>query len=132
MCDWVTLLYRRKLTEHCKPAVMEKLKILKKFFLKKQHFSSPTPFPLKMGQTEPERLTWISALLNTGHSPKGGLMLGISEDCEKDFDCSEYFRFQLSAGRGQDRHGSLICKSSGRGHEASLPIQFSSTIVCNI
>ena len=24
MCDWVTLLYSRKLTEHCKPAIMEK------------------------------------------------------------------------------------------------------------
>ena len=26
MCDWVTLLYSRKLTEHCKPAKMEKNK----------------------------------------------------------------------------------------------------------
>ena len=24
MCNWVTLLYSRKLTEHCKPAIMEK------------------------------------------------------------------------------------------------------------
>ena len=30
MCDWVTLLYSRNLTEHCKPAIMEKLKIIKK------------------------------------------------------------------------------------------------------
>ena len=30
MCDWVTLLYSRKLTEHCKPAMMEKIKIIKK------------------------------------------------------------------------------------------------------
>ena len=29
-CDWVTLLYSRKLTEHCKPAIMEKIKIIKK------------------------------------------------------------------------------------------------------
>lgn len=56
-------------------------------------------------------------------------MLGISEGCEKDLDCSEYFRLQLSAGRGQDRRSPLICESSGRGHEASLPIQFSSTIM---
>ena len=28
MCDWVTLLYSRKLTEHCKPAIMEKIKII--------------------------------------------------------------------------------------------------------
>ena len=26
-CDWVTVLYRRKMTEHCKPAIMEKIKI---------------------------------------------------------------------------------------------------------
>ena len=26
MCDWVTLLYSRKLTEHYKPAIMEKNK----------------------------------------------------------------------------------------------------------
>ena len=30
MCDWVTLLYSRKLTEHCKPTIMEKIKIQKK------------------------------------------------------------------------------------------------------
>ena len=30
MCDWVSLLYSRKLTEHCKPAIMEKIKIIKK------------------------------------------------------------------------------------------------------
>ena len=28
MCDWVTLLYSRKLTEHCKPAITEKVKII--------------------------------------------------------------------------------------------------------
>ena len=30
MCDWVPLLYSRKLTEHCKPAIMEKIKIILK------------------------------------------------------------------------------------------------------
>ena len=30
MCDWVTLLYSRKLTEHGKQAIMEKIKIKKK------------------------------------------------------------------------------------------------------
>ena len=29
MCDWVTMLYSRKLTEDCKPAIMEKIKIIK-------------------------------------------------------------------------------------------------------
>ena len=30
MCDWVTLLYNRKLIEHCKPAITEKIKIILK------------------------------------------------------------------------------------------------------
>ena len=30
LCDWVTLLYGRKLTEHCQPVIMEKIKIIKK------------------------------------------------------------------------------------------------------
>ena len=32
MCGWVTLLYSRKLTENCKPAMMEKIKIIFKIF----------------------------------------------------------------------------------------------------
>ena len=28
MCDWVTSLYGRKLAEHGKPAIMEKIKII--------------------------------------------------------------------------------------------------------
>ena len=31
VCDWVTLLYSRKLTEHGKPAIIEKIKIIQKF-----------------------------------------------------------------------------------------------------
>ena len=30
VCDWVPLLYSRKRTEHCRPATMEKIKIIKK------------------------------------------------------------------------------------------------------
>ena len=30
MCDRVTLLYSRILTEHCKPVIIEKIKIIKK------------------------------------------------------------------------------------------------------
>ena len=30
MCDWVTLLCSRKLIEHCKSAIMEKIKIIMK------------------------------------------------------------------------------------------------------
>ena len=30
MYNWVTMLYSGKLTEHCKPAIMEKIKIITK------------------------------------------------------------------------------------------------------
>ena len=30
VCDWVTLLYGRKLTEHGKPVIIEKIKIINK------------------------------------------------------------------------------------------------------
>ena len=30
MCNWVTMLNSRKLTEHCKPAIMKKKKLLYK------------------------------------------------------------------------------------------------------
>ena len=30
MCNWVALLYSRKLTEHCKPIIMEKIKTIVK------------------------------------------------------------------------------------------------------
>ena len=47
MCNWVTLLYSRKLTEHCKPAIMEKIK---KSLLKKKEmlFVRPIKFNLHM------------------------------------------------------------------------------------
>ena len=35
VCDWVTLLYSRKLKEHCKPTIIEKIKIIKKKVKKK-------------------------------------------------------------------------------------------------
>ena len=35
MCNWVNLLYSIKLTERCKPAVMEKIKVI---IYKKSHF----------------------------------------------------------------------------------------------
>ena len=33
MCDWVTLLYSKKLTEYCKPTITEKINIIKKVLL---------------------------------------------------------------------------------------------------
>ena len=41
MCDWVTLLYCRKLTDYCKPAIMEKIKIIKKKKRKKMAICKP-------------------------------------------------------------------------------------------
>ena len=35
MCHWVTLLYSRKLTEHCKLSIMANIKIIIKIFLKR-------------------------------------------------------------------------------------------------
>ena len=45
LCDWVTLLYSRKLTGHCKPALMEKIKIIEKKnpVLPKGQIQIPTP-----------------------------------------------------------------------------------------
>ena len=31
VCDWVTLLYSRNLTEYCKPTIMEEITSLNKF-----------------------------------------------------------------------------------------------------
>ena len=45
MCDWVTLLYSRKLTEHYKPAMMEKIKIIKK---KKKRKEKAVPLELQL------------------------------------------------------------------------------------
>ncbi len=41
MCNWVTMLYSRKLTEHCKPAIMEKNKII---FFKKSSWNGTFPW----------------------------------------------------------------------------------------
>ena len=41
MCNWVTLLYSRKLTERCKRAIMEKIKIIIKI-LKIRNSGVPT------------------------------------------------------------------------------------------
>ena len=35
LCDWVTLPYSRKLTEHGKPIIMEKIKIILKIIKNK-------------------------------------------------------------------------------------------------
>ena len=37
MCNWAALLYSRKLTEHCKSAIMENIKIIiKKYYDKRK------------------------------------------------------------------------------------------------
>ena len=41
MYDWVTLLCSRKLTEHCKSAIMEKIKVIIKIFLNKNNDKEP-------------------------------------------------------------------------------------------
>ena len=41
MCDWVTLLCSRKLTEHCKSTIREKIKIIIKNKKQKNEQYSP-------------------------------------------------------------------------------------------
>ena len=38
MYDWATLLYSKKLTEHCKQAIMEKTKIILRNFKNEKNF----------------------------------------------------------------------------------------------
>ena len=40
MCNWVSLLYSRKLTGHSKPAIMEKIKIIIKKYIQQIFQSS--------------------------------------------------------------------------------------------
>ena len=44
MCDWIPLLYCRKLTEHCKPARMEKIKIIIFFCLFAIFWATPMAY----------------------------------------------------------------------------------------
>ena len=59
MCDWVTLLYSRKLTEHCKWAIMEKNKnyLKKKSICKNQLRVPPVASGLRI-QLQQLRLLW--------------------------------------------------------------------------
>ena len=50
MCDWVALLCSRKLTERCKPAVMEKIKIIRRI-CKKIIWEKRVSPPFAMNQT---------------------------------------------------------------------------------
>ena len=54
MCDWVISPYSRKLTEHCKPAIMKKIKIIKikikfhwevKLMIRKKNAKKKKKFP---------------------------------------------------------------------------------------
>ena len=62
MCNWVTLLYSRKLTEHCKPAMMEKIEIIKK--RRKIQSSLPrTVFPHLASSSDPlVVIRWLQGL----------------------------------------------------------------------
>ena len=49
VCDGVTLLSSRKRTEHCKPAMMEKIKIIEKCIFTLFFFFFHPSFDLNMG-----------------------------------------------------------------------------------
>ena len=53
-CDWVTLLCNRKLTEHCKSAIMEKIS----YFLKRQN---KKPYLVSM-RMQVQSLAFLSGL----------------------------------------------------------------------
>ena len=63
MCDWVTLLYRRKLMEHCKPAMVEKIRTIKKK-KKKDWFQDISPPPSKASGLIALVLACESAIFN--------------------------------------------------------------------
>ena len=57
MCDQVTLLYSRKFTEHCKPAIMEKIKIIIKFKkTKKNKISKKSKERTKSNQIQTQKM----------------------------------------------------------------------------
>ena len=71
MCDKVNLLYRRKLTEHCKPAILEKIKIIKK--KKEEYLYQPIAYRcLVMGArpTKNNRVAWLSCVAGHRHMSK--------------------------------------------------------------
>ena len=68
MCDWVTLLCSRKLTEHCKSAMMEKVKIIIK---KKSQNKKTQTLPPPLLPTPPPL---CSGLGHLSPSPHGGIL----------------------------------------------------------
>ena len=63
MCNWVTLLYNRKLTEHCKTAIMEKIKIIIKF--KKRIRSLTGLSPKTLGPPSEHQKIYIQPSINS-------------------------------------------------------------------
>ena len=53
MCDWVTLLYSRKLTECSKPNIMEKIKIIKKKKRRRRTGRNSTPSRVTLEEMSP-------------------------------------------------------------------------------
>ena len=45
MCHWVTLLYSRKLAEHCQAAIMEKIKIITEKRKRKERYAHALGLP---------------------------------------------------------------------------------------
>ena len=62
MCNWVTMLYSRKWTEHCKPATMAKNKIIiefKKNLLEHKNNNNNNNKTKFMRNREAVRKTWV-------------------------------------------------------------------------
>jgi len=64
--DWVTLLYSRKLTELCKPTIIEKIKIIfKKSHKKEKQTKKEKPLMAMLGPTPPLSCFWLHTYLGT-------------------------------------------------------------------
>ena len=64
MCNWVTMLYIRKLTEHYKPAIMEKNKNKKKCRLRNNFWEYHTNLGFSIGAENPEHQTLKTGIIN--------------------------------------------------------------------
>ena len=63
ICDWVILLYSRKLTEHCKPAIMEEIKIIiKKKKIRSSHHGTAETNLIRSHEVSGRSLASLSGL----------------------------------------------------------------------
>ena len=137
VCDWVTLLYSRKLTEHCKPAIMGKNKNHYIIFFKVQNklqsvLNNPSfrrkmnqGMYLRIGQTLNVFQTKSQQELPLGKSEEPRLSAWISA-CKQRLEASG--RAELST-PGQGRRGHLQQGSFGQSGQHGLPLEHAQLMI---